>query len=353
MRRKSTSFEFFIFLLSFLFLSFVLQDSAFADCVSPMGLPGEACCMPEDPNTPCCAVLDMCDFTIQCECNSGSHCDLAPSTSMKYMVCYPDDIECGEEVGQPCCEQAGSGGSIWVCNHPDTLACNFSTQKCQLCGSEGQLCCNNSTKCDSGLECYGGVCKNPGNEPTTDCNEENEICCYNWGVGGGNTCQIIDGTPPNFEECYCQGGGDLVCTRSDTVGRCTNPNSCGGDGQECCEYPIEPPCDSGLECSTTLNICGHWYNPNPPGPPSLIYNGPVIENLEDILGPVTRMLYYGGLAIGIFFIILSGYRLMTSEGDPQRVKGAQEQLTSAIIGIVFILLSVTIIRVIIDEIINL
>jgi len=51
-----------------------------------------------------------------------------------------------------------------------------------------------------------------------------------------------------------------------------------------------------------------------------VYNGPIIESLEEILNPVVRILYYGGLFVGIFFIILSGYKLMTSEGDPQRTK---------------------------------
>jgi hypothetical protein len=75
--------------------------------------------------------------------------------------------------------------------------------------------------------------------------------------------------------------------------------------------------------------------------------------LSKLLGPVAKVLYYGGLAIGIFFIILSGYNLMTSGGNPQKTQSAQEQLTAAIIGIMFILLSSTILRIVVDEIIGL
>jgi hypothetical protein len=44
---------------------------------------------------------------------------------------------------------------------------------------------------------------------------------------------------------------------------------------------------------------------------------------------------------------------MVSQGNPQQTQDAQEQLTAAIFGIVFILLSVTIIRLILTKIIGL
>jgi hypothetical protein len=133
-----------------------------------------------------------------------------------------------------------------------------------------------------------------------------------------------------------------------TEGRCIDPVTCGGNNQPCCNPPLEE-CEEGLECSPTLKRCVENSEEPYKGP---IYNGPIIESLEEILNPAVRILYYGGLFVGIFFIILSGYKLMTSEGDPQRTREAQEQLTSAIIGIIFILLSTTIIRIIMKEIIG-
>lgn len=50
--------------------------------------------------------------------------------------------------------------------------------------------------------------------------------------------------------------------------------------------------------------------------------------------------------ITVVFIIIAGYRLMTSQGNPEAVKAAQEQLTSAIVGFLFIIFSLVILQVI-------
>ena len=43
---------------------------------------------------------------------------------------------------------------------------------------------------------------------------------------------------------------------------------------------------------------------------------------------------------------------MVSQGNPQQTQDAQEQLTAAIVGIIFILLSVTILRIILGRVIG-
>ncbi len=50
----------------------------------------------------------------------------------------------------------------------------------------------------------------------------------------------------------------------------------------------------------------------------------------------------GGIALVL--IIVSGYRFMTSQGNPESVKAATEQLTSAIIGLLFIVFSFVILQ---------
>lgn len=52
----------------------------------------------------------------------------------------------------------------------------------------------------------------------------------------------------------------------------------------------------------------------------------------------------GGVALVL--IIISGYRLMSSQGNPERVQAAREQLTSAIVGLLFIIFSITILQII-------
>jgi hypothetical protein len=52
----------------------------------------------------------------------------------------------------------------------------------------------------------------------------------------------------------------------------------------------------------------------------------------------------GGIAL--LLIIFSGYRLMTSQGNPEKVQAAREQLTSAIVGLLFIIFSLAILTII-------
>lgn len=58
----------------------------------------------------------------------------------------------------------------------------------------------------------------------------------------------------------------------------------------------------------------------------------------------------GGIAL--LLIIYSGYRLMTSQGDPEKVKGAKETITSAIVGLLFIIFSFVILEIIGINILN-
>lgn len=61
-----------------------------------------------------------------------------------------------------------------------------------------------------------------------------------------------------------------------------------------------------------------------------------------------------GIAGGIvtLLIIVSGYRLMTSQGNPEKVQAAREQLTSAIVGLLFIIFSLFILQLITVDILK-
>ncbi len=58
------------------------------------------------------------------------------------------------------------------------------------------------------------------------------------------------------------------------------------------------------------------------------------------------------IIVGIFIIILAGYKIMTSQGNPQELQTGKENLTSAIIGLIFVLMAVSILRVIIKALIT-
>jgi len=74
--------------------------------------------------------------------------------------------------------------------------------------------------------------------------------------------------------------------------------------------------------------------------------GPISTDLKglekDVFGIVLGL--SGGIAL--IMIIISGYKFMISQGNPEALKDAQEQLTSAIVGLLFIILSFVILRVI-------
>jgi hypothetical protein len=112
--------------------------------------------------------------------------------------------------------------------------------------------------------------------------------------------------------------------------------------------PVNSDCSIGNSC-TESGFCV-------PDPACILevpeWVGPVVT-FDDLLGGIYRFLYPVAIFIGMFFIVKSGYGLMTSEGNPQKVKESQESLSAAIIGLIFVLLSVALIRVILSSILGL
>lgn len=53
-----------------------------------------------------------------------------------------------------------------------------------------------------------------------------------------------------------------------------------------------------------------------------------------------------GGGIAFLLIIVAGFQIMTSTGNPERLKGGQELMTSAIAGLIMIIFSVFILRII-------
>ncbi len=71
-----------------------------------------------------------------------------------------------------------------------------------------------------------------------------------------------------------------------------------------------------------------------------------LDEAEIAVG-IYNFLFPIGLAVGFFAIIMAGYSYLTSQGQPDKVKEASEKLTSAILGIIFIALSLVILRIIV------
>lgn len=121
------------------------------------------------------------------------------------------------------------------------------------------------------------------------------------------------------KNCIDNGDGSQYCTGTCTPSGGTPTNA-----------PINPcPTDNGV-CTKIPTALGSI---DVGSPTNFIANAFAI--LLSIAG-----------AVAITIIILSGYRIMISQGNPEQLKGAREALTSAIIGLLFMIFSVAILQII-------
>ena len=59
---------------------------------------------------------------------------------------------------------------------------------------------------------------------------------------------------------------------------------------------------------------------------------------------VFRILLSFAGAIALFLIIISGYRMMVSQGKPEAINAAREQLIAAIVGLLFMVFSLILLQ---------
>ena len=123
--------------------------------------------------------------------------------------------------------------------------------------------------------------------------------------------------------------------------------------QRCVAYFNVDPLGGGL------GGAGNKDNPIPPGPCANGANSngictkvdtglgvAIVTNPKSIVQSIFGIILSLSGGIALFLIILSGYKLLVSQGNPEAVKGAREQLTAAIVGLVFIVLSLVILQII-------
>lgn len=71
-----------------------------------------------------------------------------------------------------------------------------------------------------------------------------------------------------------------------------------------------------------------------------------VFNSEDFLGFLLRWATGIGAGIAFLLIVYGGFMIMTSSGNPDRLKAGQELLTSAISGLILLIFSIFILKVI-------
>jgi hypothetical protein len=192
-------------------------------------------------------------------------------------------------------------------------------------------CIPGSVGCPSGYSCqptYGGhgVCV----DTTDTTNTANGSC-----GPGKPTC-------PSQYHCSSSDGNGTCVQNVDATDL--------GEGASCTKRGCgDPVCGAGYACNE--GVC----EPNSSCVPGVIqvpYTGPKIDSFGDLVGRIYNVLFPIALLVGVLMIIKGGYEIMTSEGNPQLAKVGQEDLTSAIIGTLFIVMSGMILRMIIVQILG-
>jgi hypothetical protein len=170
----------------------------------------------------------------------------------------------------------------------------------------------------------------------------------------------------------CPNNSTCSCTRGPSIGdapTCTETpkeeqTDLGGDGQKCYD---DNTCKSGLycmnpgqsyeECMTEEERCNYsgigCITPTPSGKNSIFCNGKDetggiitalgcinINSGDDLVTFILRIAMGVGGGIALALILYGVFIVTTSAGMPDKLKAGSEIITSAIVGLIFIILSV-------------
>jgi len=222
--------------------------------------------------------------------------------------CAQSDYNCNTvQTGGTCIADACTGGAQGNCQ--DGLFCDTATET-RTAITTGTC---KTAPSDWGSPCY--ACATTDHWSTTQ-----------------NSCTSADGktTTKYIEQNYCNvlGDGKEVCYQG--TGCVNLENQAGGVFNVPTFPPPSPVCDqtgpNQYQCRTAI------------GDIATSAQGFVQAIMDLVLSIV------GGIAV--LLIIISGYRLMVSQGNPEGIKNAKDQLTAAIIGLLFVIFSLVILQII-------
>lgn len=140
------------------------------------------------------------------------------------------------------------------------------------------------------------------------------------------------------------------------------PTGCSSDstGRKHCTIVSGPHGSTTIYCSTNKE-CDEYIAdlpkvPTDEFPTCLANNGKEgintaigcipIENSDALIGFILRWAIGVGGGIAFLLIVLAGFQITTSSGNPDKLKAGQELMTSAIAGLILLIFSVFILRII-------
>lgn len=283
---------------------------------------------------------EPCTFPNHSEC-TGTDCDEAPNW------CF-----CSTATTTPTCRHTFWGGltclNNYECFSQSCISYSYSSGARQKCA------CRDNEDCDPETDdvCENQRCLPPNNrDPGVDCTT-NAACASGECRGGICTCS----TDAQCEPFTCQAGS---CTETAAVSPitcicCLKPDGTGFIGEihdaganlSMCQIYCQREGFPGVsqwgaqtfECEDrTINETSvEWISPIGKKSPSQII-GSVIKTVLGIIG-----------AIALLIFVYGGIMWMTSGGSPERIKKAQTTLIWAVIGLLVIFASYTLVDFVIN-----
>ncbi|NMB69586.1 hypothetical protein GYA27_00060 [candidate division WWE3 bacterium] len=281
-------------------------------------------------------------------CSGGQTCYVAGSTPQ---------YQCGDLGGecvdypQDCIDTGGILDDEPVCSGGATC-CLPDNGPTVTCTGTNRTCIPTAEFIANGVQCPSGF---PDPNFTLSCGydytccEARESCtpttangCYEYQPSTAAAIWVCDacgdGGCGADRRCAPTSSGGYACVPCTVNDTCNSPGQCNevagcGPGERCHEYTSYSQCEVDPECGQQLLL-------------DYPYQGPIVT-FNDLLSRIYSLLYPIGIALGLFFIAKAGYTIMMSEGNPTKISQGKEELTSAVLGTLFILLSLVILRVII------
>lgn len=202
---------------------------------------------------------------------------------------------------------------------------------------------NMANFCVVTVDCGPGFTEQCNQTPLTNCTGGSGSCAC---IPVGATITAAPGCGNNNQNC-CPGG---TCTGASLS--CVNV----GAGQTRCLVSCTPgSCPTGQQCLNggCVAIPGGATPPASSGP--AMANCPGGQGIQTAIGciPLTEQGIAGfflkwGLSIGgglaFILIVVAGYQIISSSGDPRKLQSGKELLTSAITGLVVLVFAAFILR---------
>ncbi len=301
---------------------------------------------------------------------AGGHCISSPPCPDgekvdPFIACWDSSHLCCVSVTASCVCNATTGcSSDKLCVDGNCTAGGGLTGTCVA----KETICSRGTPAADAATCQStcqGTCQLDNFGIKRCCEETEGICVNGTTYADGATCaseckspKICENDTKNFARCCveqstCTSGSvraDEAACQSNCTGTCVADRS----GVKRCCTSSTPPTDGGDEtCPGGINILGICLGGSQSGCVEISPFGCIPTDIPGLAKTILGIGYGIGTLLAILFLIIGGYGVVTSTGDPEKLEKAKAQITAAVEGLVFLLLSVLILRIIGIDIIGL